>query len=70
MTNPKSETLKAGISNAVASGDTGIVIFAIFVAAQIIVGALGLVLDHLTTLDHRFDRAKTPPGAVIQPTNR
>jgi hypothetical protein len=69
MTNPKSETLKAGISNAVASG-TGIVIFAIFVAAQIIVGALGLVLDHLTTLDHRFDRAKTPPGAVIQPTNR
>ena len=47
MTNPESETLKAGISNAVASGDTGIVIFAIFVAAQIIVGALGLVLDSL-----------------------
>jgi hypothetical protein len=44
MTNPESETLKAGIGT---SGGTGIVIFAIFVAAQIIVGALGLVLDSL-----------------------
>jgi hypothetical protein len=70
MTNPENETLKAGITNVVASRGTGIVIFAIFVSAQIIVGALGFVLDRFTTLDHRFDRAKTPPGAVILPTNR
>ena len=35
------------------AGGPGIVIFAVIVAAQITVGALGFVFDHV--LDHRFD---------------
>jgi hypothetical protein len=59
MTNPQSGTankavdLKARIHDAVASGGPGLVIFAVIVAAIIIVGALGYVFDHV--LDHRFD---------------
>jgi hypothetical protein len=59
MTNLKNETadkagyLKARIHHAVASGGPGIVIFAVIVAALIMVGALGFVFDHV--LDHRFD---------------
>jgi len=45
--------LKARIHHVVASGGAGIVIFAVIVAAQIIVGSLGFVFDHV--LDHRFD---------------
>jgi len=50
MTNPESQTankaeyLKARIHDAAASGGPGLVIFAIIVAAQIMVGALGIVL--------------------------
>jgi hypothetical protein len=70
MSDSESETLNAHIHNGVASSGPGMVIFAVIVAAQLIFGALGFVLDHFTMLDHRFDRTKTPPGAMIQPTNR
>jgi len=54
MTNPESETankdLKARIHDAAASGGPGLIIFAIIVAAQIGVGALGLVLWLIKTL--------------------
>jgi hypothetical protein len=56
MTNPQSETankaeyLKARIRDAAASGGAGLVIFAIVVAAQIIVGALGVALWLIKTL--------------------
>jgi hypothetical protein len=59
MTNLENETadkagyLKARIHHAVASGGPGIAIFAVIVAALIMVGALGFVFDHV--LDHRFD---------------
>ena len=45
MANRESETgLKARIDDAVISGGPGLVIFAIVVAAQIGVGALGVIL--------------------------
>jgi hypothetical protein len=54
MANPESETankdLKARIHDAVASGGPGLVIFAIIVAAQIGLGALGIVLWLIKTL--------------------
>jgi hypothetical protein len=56
MTNPQSETankgeyLKARIRDAAASGGAGLVIFAIVVSAQIIVGALGVALWLIKTL--------------------
>jgi hypothetical protein len=56
MTNQESETankteyLKAHIHDAAASGGAGIVIFAIIVAAQIIVAALGVALWLIKTL--------------------
>ena len=56
MTKPEANEagyLKARIHHAVASAGPGIVIFAVIVAAQIIVGSLGFVFDHV--LDHRFD---------------
>jgi hypothetical protein len=34
-------------------GRAGVVTFAVVIAAQLIVGALGFVFDHV--LDHRFD---------------
>jgi len=46
----KAEYLKAHIHDAAASGGAGIVIFAIMVAAQIIVGALGVALWLIKTL--------------------
>jgi hypothetical protein len=49
----KSQYIKARIHQAVASGGPGIVIFAVIVAALIMVGALGFLFDHV--LDHRFD---------------
>lgn len=51
MTNRESEmALKARIHDAVASGGPGLVIFAIIVAAQIVTGALGIVLWLIKTL--------------------
>lgn len=53
MIKPESETankvehLKARIHEAVSSSDPGIVIFAVIIAAQLIVGTLGLALDRL-----------------------
>jgi TPP-dependent pyruvate/acetoin dehydrogenase alpha subunit len=53
MIKPKSETanaaeyLKARIHNVtIAMGGAGIVIFAVIIAAQMIIAALGLALDH------------------------
>jgi hypothetical protein len=56
MTDPESETankaeyLKARVHDAAASGGPGLVIFAIIVAAQIIIAALGVALWLIKTL--------------------
>ena len=56
MTKPETETankamyFKARIHDAAASGGTGLVIFAIIVASQIIVAALGVALWLIKTL--------------------
>jgi hypothetical protein len=58
MTNPESETankteyFKARIHNAAASGGAGIIVFAVVIAAQLIVGVLGVTLDHLYGTHH------------------
>ncbi|MGB8632795.1 MAG: hypothetical protein WCD69_26040 [Xanthobacteraceae bacterium] len=58
MIKPESETankvehLKARIHEAVSSSDPGIVIFAVIIAAQLIVGTLGLALDRLYGAHH------------------
>lgn len=46
----KADYLKARIHDAAASGGTGLVIFAIIIAAQISVGALGIALWLIKTL--------------------
>jgi hypothetical protein len=53
MTNPETETankaeyLKARIHDAtIGMGGVGVVIFAVIIAAQIIIAALGVALDH------------------------
>jgi hypothetical protein len=52
MSDPESETLKARIHDAVAAGGAGIVIFAVIIAAQMIIAPLGLAMDHMHGIHH------------------
>jgi hypothetical protein len=78
MTNPKGEAankterLKVRIQDAtIAMGGAGVVIFAVIIAAQIIVAGLGLALDHHCRSggkkEHCIVAADTAPARAAEP---
>ena len=80
MTNPERETaskaeyLKARIHDATALGGAGVAIFAAIIAAQIIVAAFGVVLDHYCRYgggkEHCISAVRTASALAASPAAR
>jgi hypothetical protein len=71
----KAESLKGRIHDAtIAMGGAGVVIFAVVIAAQIIIAALGVVLDHQCRSggkkEHCVIPASTAPAQAAAPTGQ